>query len=869
MSYKQCLSNALNEGTINKKQYDEQLELIDNLERTYKGQGLNPTEASIEAAKKAYDTAKIAAAYKKRNNRLKIAAQQRIEVNLKSYRNAKGEEDYAGALKAIFARDDSANFASLETVIQQEYAIVQKYLDSFLHEFKYGQIEKVKGVVGIETTKRKTLTSNFMKALFGEETTDKLAQQLAKAWTEASELARQRFNKYGGRIAKLTDWRIPQSHDFIKIRKVAADTWTDFILPLLKVDKMIDQTTGLAFTPQSIRLALREVYETLSLDGTNKLLAKDIAKRKSATNQRLDHRFLIFKDSESWLKYQDKFGKGDNVLAITQDHLMSLTRDTALKRVLGPDDEAGYLYAKTLVKQKAARDARQEAQGSFKRKTLAFKTEDERAEAILGGGLFESGVDNLYMLYKGQLNRPSDKPWARGLAGIRQLLTSAYLGSASIVALTDFNWQRITNQFNDLPAFKSARRTLSLWREGLLANDKTIGKVAVRSGLIAESWTTFAHQQSRFFIENNGMELTQRLADATISLSGLSGMTQAGRWGFGMELMGFFADNANKSFSELDKLFQRGLKRYGISEGDWDIIRKTKLYDAAIDDPKMAGKNVVFLRPDDIRGRTDIPEVAAEDLATKLYDFIKTETEFAVPSVSAKGRAWILGNAKPGTFTGELILSAAMFKQFPITLMFTHIARGLAQTGFPGKFRYMGDLMITGAMYGAFTMEVREITKGRQPTPLEYIKENPGEYFLRALITGGGLGLFGDYFVADHNRYGKTISETIPGPLIQFIADLYGLSVGNVLDLIRGEEANFTGDSLKFIKRNTPGASIWYLRLLWERVIMDTVGRMVDVDFDSKNSRQINNYLRNTQQEFWWQPGEIMPSEAPYVPFSK
>ena len=85
MSYKQCLSNALNEGTINKKQFDEQSELIENLERTYKGQGLNPTEASIEAAKRAYDTAKVAAAYKKRNNRLKIAAQQRIDFNIKTY----------------------------------------------------------------------------------------------------------------------------------------------------------------------------------------------------------------------------------------------------------------------------------------------------------------------------------------------------------------------------------------------------------------------------------------------------------------------------------------------------------------------------------------------------------------------------------------------------------------------------------------------------------------------------------------------------------------------------------------------------------------------------------------------------------------
>jgi hypothetical protein len=104
---------------------------------------------------------------------------------------------------------------------------------------------------------------------------------------------------------------------------------------------------------------------------------------------------------------------------------------------------------------------------------------------------------------------------------------------------------------------------------------------------------------------------------------------------------------------------------------------------------------------------------------------------------------------------------------------------------------------------------------------------------------------------------------------VQFIADLYGLSVGNVLDLVRGEETNFAGDSVKFVKRNTPGASIWYLRLIWERMIMDTVGRMVDEDFDAKNSRQINNYLRNTQQEYWWQPGETSPSETPNIPFSQ
>ena len=71
--------------------------------------------------------------------------------------------------------------------------------------------------------------------------------------------------------------------------------------------------------------------------------------------------------------------------------------------------------------------------------------------------------------------------------------------------------------------------------------------------------------------------------------------------------------------------------------------------------------------------------------------------------------------------------------------MFTHVIESMAQEGL-GKFRYMGDLIVTGALYGAFTMEL-EITK--VTTPIDYVKRNPGEYFLRSLVTGGGLGLFG------------------------------------------------------------------------------------------------------------------------------
>ena len=55
MSYKNCVNNAFDEGKISETKQKEQLELIENLERRYIGEGLSPTEASRNAAKVAYN----------------------------------------------------------------------------------------------------------------------------------------------------------------------------------------------------------------------------------------------------------------------------------------------------------------------------------------------------------------------------------------------------------------------------------------------------------------------------------------------------------------------------------------------------------------------------------------------------------------------------------------------------------------------------------------------------------------------------------------------------------------------------------------------------------------------------------------------
>ena len=63
-----------------------------------------------------------------------------------------------------------------------------------------------------------------------------------------------------------------------------------------------------------------------------------------------------------------------------------------------------------------------------------------------------------------------------------------------------------------------------------------------------------------------------------------------------------------------------------------------------------------------------------------------------------------------------------------------------------------------------------------------------------------------------------------------------------------------------FLQRYTPGGSLWYARLVFERLIIDTLERLINPDFNSDNRRNIKKLKKRTGQEYWWSPGEIKPN---------
>ena len=413
-----------------------------------------------------------------------------------------------------------------------------------------------------------------------------------------------------------------------------------------------------------------------------------------------------------------------------------------------------------------------------------------------------------------------------------------------------------------------------------MLKDKTWSKIAIRSGLVGEHWSTIASAANRYFIDTDAPILAKMFSDATLRASGLSHLTQAGRWAFGMEFMGFMGDNFNKSWKELDALTQKGklqsygksftqtLESYGIREGDWDIIRQTKLYDAAIDDETIQEGLALFFKPQDLLKRTDIDEGYANLLHGRIMEMIFTETDHAIPTASMRGRAAVMGKNKPGTFAGETLASGLMFKNFAIAIGFTHILRGLRQHGLKGKAGYLVPFLIGTTLMNAYSHEMREVLKGRDLIDFSNMdKDQQFQYWLARIIGGGGLGIFGDllYSESEGQNYGTDITDAILGLPVAFAKDLYGL-VDETFRLIPGGKESKIGRELSnFVKKYTPGSSLWYLRAAWERIIVDTLQNLIDPNFHKKNTNTIKRYQKKEGRDFWWYPGEKLPERLPQI----
>ena len=817
MTWKNCIQDGVNDGSISQEQATEMTDLFDSRvaanEKT-----MSPGEALAAAAREVTESVKYEKILKKRQKLLQVSAIKKLLADEAKYKNAFGQNDEFDFLEAVYTRDNYSNISSLEQRID---ATTQLYL-SDVNEFLWNNRKKIGGF-----TRNKAQQNNIVKSMLGDTIDgDDAAVEMGKALSSVFEKMRKRFNKLGGNIGKLDGGYFPVTHNAFAVRNTSRQEWIEFVRARIDKDKMIDNRTGLPFTDETLELALNDVYTTIRSEGYNKRTPGGAIQGKSKANTRADHRFLQWKNADSFLAYNEKFGVGEP-FDIAIGHIKSMSKDIAMMERLGTNPNATHRFLKDRLMNKYKLD------GSDKLMAKANKIANR--------------MDGYYGMLTGTLNTNINTWWGNSMAGLRSLLTAAQLGGAFLSAVSDLNFQRMTRSMNGLPQIGTITDVLKNMNPLKLEER---AKAATRLGLIADGLTTIAMHQQRMLGEITGPEITNRIADAVMRVSLLNQWTQAGRWAFGMEFLGFMADNSNVAFKDLNPKFKNTLSKYGIEEGKWDILRNTDKY---------AHEGADFFDVNALANRADLTEDLREDLAKQVLEMINTETNFAVPSASLKGRFMVGGDLKGGTFMGELGKSILMYKNFGVTLIYTHMMRGMAQTNLKTKAQYFASFLIGTTVMGGAAMQLKEMAKGRDPRDMTDVI-----FWGAAMLQGGGLGIFGDFLQSNVNRFDSTISKTLVGPVGAFYDDAARLTIGNLYELASGKDTHVVDEGIRFFSRYTPGSSLWYSRLAMERLVVDQLRLWNDPRKVKKNFKKTEKrYKKNYGQKYWWKPGQTSPKRNP------
>lgn len=809
MSLDVCLPDLIASGKLDAGRAREAQALYENLERIYRRQ-FGDQAAKAMASAETLRQLEIAAAQKKRIALLQRQAQVRIQADMASFAGgqAGGPLDPRAAI-ALLDRDSRARYSNVEARRKAIKGRAHGMMDQVLARHR-------RNLLG--TVRDRTTLDRVVRELFGENTGDAIARELADAWTQGAEYLRGRYNAAGGHIGQLERWGLPQAHDSRAVKAAGYHAWRDFVQPRLDRARMIDTRTGAPFTDEALELVLRDVYETIATDGWSGI-KPGVAAGKMLANQRAEHRFLHFDGADAWLGYQERFGSGTAFDAM-MGHVEAMSRDIAAMEILGPNPDATVRWLKDSLERSAA---------------IAAGDNADRAHAGA------NQVQRLWDEFTGLLRRPESRKIALGFGAVRSVQTAAKLGSAVLSATTDLAFGAMTRRFNGIPARGILAQYAKLFLPGTIEDRRQ----AVRAGLIAEEWSSMTSAQNRYLNEEFTGEWARRLASGVLRVSGLARFTQAGRWAFGMEFLGFLTDNVGRRFAELPPALRASLERHGIASDGWDRIRAT---------PLEADRGTEWLYP---------KNVADRELGDRLLELIHSETDFAVPMADLRTRALINSVAPKGTILGEVGRSMLLFKTFGITVMLTQGRRIMEQSA-GNAARYAAGLFITTTIMGAVALQLKELAKGRDPRAMDGGGDagKAAAFWGAAMLQGGGWGIFGDFLSSSTNRFGGGLASTAAGPTVQTADNLLSLTVGNAARAVQGDKTNVGRDVVQLLKQETPGGSIWYSRLAFERLVLDQL--QAEIDPDHRQAwRRMERRAAETGQEFYWEPGEAAPDRAP------
>lgn len=655
---------------------------------------------------------------------------------------------------------------------------------------------------------------------------------LAKVFAKYAELMRVDLNKLGASIGKLEGWGGVQMHDPVKMMKVSPQDWAARILPHLDIERTFPDG-----------LSSREALDTLASIYNTIVTGIPATPRPGERGQRvgpsnmaksLSHsRVLHFKDAEAALAYRDEFGYGNTIDGM-KAHLMNGARVAANMKTLGPNPETMFVSISEEL-QRRIRDSQ----------TLK---PDEKVKLIEGLKTDTGALRHALDIAVGTQAIPGSLKWAEIGATVRMTQTVSKLGGAVISSIQDPVSVSMSAQFRGSSFFTTFARQL-----GMILSGRPKGEAAEISFLIGEGFDGWLGKIGTAFGALDGpVGAMSKMQELFFRLNSLTWWTDVNRSGAGRIISAEMGMRSKTAFAQLPDAYKHVLGLHGIDHQKWEIIRKANLrqvngvdyvtpdrirevdleefaplmkkrIDAArkqsrVDDAKSpavrAAREAQFQQR-----RRALLEEGRREVELDMLGFIADETNYGVIEADARSRRTTTWGTRPGTLAGEAMRFMMQFKGWPIAFTQRVIGRqffarrkGSWDVNNPifwsETMPHIGTLLAGMTLAGYAAMTVKDALKG-------YGARDPADprTWMAAMQQGGAWGIYGDFLFSTNNRFGGGLMETLAGPTIGTVGDLWNISAdARDAALTGGEDTFSSAKAFSSLWANVPGANLYYVK---------------------------------------------------------
>lgn len=837
MSLYDCLQRAIDSGDMPRARAQRVQEMF--RERMQEHASLGPG-AEAAASEDVWLQLRREHQRKKRGAYMQIERNAGIIDQITRFRDSNGKANAANAIRQLVEWGQSASFTNVASIRQALESSYLRDIGSLIDQHK-------RNIFG--NVRNKARLPNIVRELHGEATGDANAKSVADAVRGAFERARREFNAAGGDLGRLEDFGLPHHWDQGLVSRASREEFTAQMDARVDWDRVIDHNTSKPFSQSSASARanfLGEIYENIKHGGAHKREPSGMSVGRSVANRRADPRILHFKSADDWMAVNEIYGK-DNPFAAIVTHLKGMAGDTAQMRVLGPNPSAGLQVAIQTAGRLAAERpwVPDKLMGAQVRGKGVPLYKDASSEVRAKGRQAQRMLD----MMTGASNTPEMDVVASALSGTRHFLIASQLGGAMLSAVSDLGFMAMASRHVGM----SRRKVFGRVIKNLVSSDSRA--MLARAGIIAEAASNTGVMQARMLGDAYGPASMEKLSEFTMRASGLTAWTDMNRGVFQLEFYGMLADNASRSWDQLDKpLRELVFEPRGITREDWEVIRGTELY------KDTAQPDAAFLIPDDIRRRTDIDPDVALDLSLKLNAAIKEQMEFAIPAASLRGRATVdLGTS--GSAGGEFSKSALMYKNFTLSLMYNQLGRIFHHKVNGSRAANIAMFATFTTAAGALSMQLKDVARGNDPRDMTDWK-----FWKAAMIQGGGLGIFGDFLYSTENRFGGGFGSTVAGPVVGFANDAGSLlnTIGSAMisdDPKKTDRAQ--RDLINFANRYSGPTNLWYLNTAFDRLVWDNLQEWADPDAVDAFRRRERKRLKDFGQTSWFPQGANMPQRLP------